>query len=253
VLLYLVAIVKRYPADTRVTAPADVSGPGKAEGRRARSARETRRRILAAAHELFVRQGYAATTVQQVAEVADVAWQTVYAVFGNKPAILSALFDVTVVGDDEPIPMMERPFVRQIADAADPREKAGIFAAHIRRTSARTAGVVAVLEAASASDPAIGQLWQKLADQRRFGMTQAVANFRAAGVLRDDLTNEEAVAVLWFFTGPWPYRAMVTESGLSDDAFESWMAETLYTQLFASSRPPDVAAGRRRSSHRPRT
>ena len=46
-------------------------------------------------------QGYAATTIQQIAEQADVAWQTVYSVFGTKAAVLSAVFDVAVAGDDE--------------------------------------------------------------------------------------------------------------------------------------------------------
>jgi len=91
-----------------------------AEGRRQKKARQTRRRILAAAAELFTRQGYAATTIQQVAEQADVAWQTVYSVFGTKAAILSAVFDVAVAGDDEPAPVAERPFVQAIKDAADP-------------------------------------------------------------------------------------------------------------------------------------
>ena len=86
--------------------------------RRQRQALETRRKIRTAAQELFEQQGYAATTINQIAERADVAWQTVYSVFKNKPAILSEIFDVTVAGDDDPIPMAERPFVRQIAAGA---------------------------------------------------------------------------------------------------------------------------------------
>src|ERR1700746_603666 len=115
---------------------ADVKTPAP-EGRRQRRARQTRRSILAAAHELFVRQGYTGTTIRQIADQADVAWQTVYAVFGGKPAILSAVFDVDVAGDDEPVPVPERPFVQAISDAGDPRDKARIFARHLRDTGAR--------------------------------------------------------------------------------------------------------------------
>ena len=68
---------------TNVKAPAS-------ESRRQKKARQTRLRILTAAAELFTRQGYTATTIQQIAEQADVAWQTVYSVFGTKAAILSA-------------------------------------------------------------------------------------------------------------------------------------------------------------------
>ena len=211
---------------------ATVKGNAVGQGRRARQAAETRRRILAAARSEFVGNGYAATTVQRIAEVADVAWQTVYSVFGTKATILKELFDVTVVGDDLPVPMVERPFVREIAAAPDPREKARIFAAHLRETLTRTAEVVSVIEAAAAGDKEIAGVWQTLQEQRRFGMTQAVKAFRADGVLRRDLSEQRAVAVLWFLSGHSPYRALVSEHGLSVDEFEQWTAETLYDQLF---------------------
>lgn len=202
-----------------------------AETRRARSARLTRRRILNAAHELFVEQGYAATTIQQIAEKADVAWQTVYSVFGNKPAVLSAVFDVTVVGDDEPVPMMQRPFVQQIDAEPDPPSKMRIFARHLRATGERTADILSVIESAAGTDPEIAQVWRTLQDQRRYGMGVAARTFKEAGILRDDLDVDRAADLLWFFSGPWSYRALVAGRGWSPADFEAWVAETLVTQL----------------------
>lgn len=196
-------------------------------GRREQRARQTRRRILAAAHELFVEHGYAGTTVQQIADRADVAWQTVYSVFGTKPAILSAVFDVAVAGDDEPIPVPQRPFVRAIADAPAPSEKARIFAGHLRAAGERTAAVLSVIEAAAAVDADIAALWEKLQGQRFSGMSQAVANFAASGVLRPDRTQAQAADVLWLLTGPWAYRALVTDRNWKLDEYERWMADTL--------------------------
>jgi AcrR family transcriptional regulator len=71
-------------------------------GRRARQAAATRRRILAAAEELFVRDGYAATAITEIAARADVAVQTVYAVFGTKRAVLTELIDARIMGDASP-------------------------------------------------------------------------------------------------------------------------------------------------------
>jgi TetR/AcrR family transcriptional regulator, regulator of autoinduction and epiphytic fitness len=133
---------------------------------------------------LFTRQGYAATTIQQVADQADVAWQTVYSVFGTKSAILSAVFDVAVAGDDEPAPVAERPFVQAIRQAADPREKAGIFARHLRESAARTASILSVIESAAPADPEIAALWRTLQDQGLRGMTLAASGFQQQGVLR---------------------------------------------------------------------
>ena len=72
--------------------------------KRKAQARETRRSILDAAHELFVAGGYAATTIQAIAERAGVAVQTVYAGFGSKRELLRQLIETTITGDDEPLP-----------------------------------------------------------------------------------------------------------------------------------------------------
>jgi len=84
----------------------DVKGMSK----RAQKAQETRRRILRAALELFVRDGYGATNLQDIAAEAGVAVQTIYFVFGNKRTLLKELVDVTIAGDDEPVATMDRPW-----------------------------------------------------------------------------------------------------------------------------------------------
>ena len=76
--------------------------------RRQERAREPRRAVLAAAHAMFVEQGYAQTTMAAVAEAAGVSVETVYKAFGNKAKLVKACFDVAVAGDDEPISIMER-------------------------------------------------------------------------------------------------------------------------------------------------
>jgi TetR/AcrR family transcriptional regulator of autoinduction and epiphytic fitness len=202
-------------------------------GRRQRQALQTRRRIRSAAKELFVAQGYAATTVQQIAEKADVAWQTVYAVFTTKAAILSEVFDVTVAGDDEPVPMAQRPFVRDIVEAPDGRTKARLLAAHFRETNARTADVQSVIESAAATDADMAALWATLMDQLTIGMTMAVTGLRRAGVLRADLSVARAADALAYFAGPWSYRHLVVRRGWTLDEYEAWLAETLDAQLMS--------------------
>ena len=57
-------------------------------GRRAQAKAQKRARICAAADELFRSQGYAGTTTQQVADVADVAAGTVFTYAASKPELL---------------------------------------------------------------------------------------------------------------------------------------------------------------------
>jgi TetR/AcrR family transcriptional regulator, regulator of autoinduction and epiphytic fitness len=212
----------------------EVKPASESSGRRARRALETRRRIRSAARDLFVEQGYTATTMQQIAANADVAWQTVYSVFGTKAAILSEVFDVTVAGDDEPIPLAERPFVQDIADAKEPHDKARIFAAHLREANARTAGIQSVIESAAATDAEMATLWNSLMEQLVRGMTMAVTALRKQGALRADLTIKQAADRLWWYAGPWAYRGLVVTRGWSLDEFESWLAETIYTQIMVA-------------------
>ena len=206
-----------------------------ATGRRQRQALETRRKIRAAAQDLFERQGYASTTINQIAERADVAWQTVYAVFKNKAAILSEIFDVTVAGDDKPIPMGERQFVRDIANTDDRREKARIFAAHLREANARTAAVQSVIESAASTDADMATLWDSMMRQLTEGMSAAARAFDAQDALRG-VTVQRAADLLWFYAGPWTYRGLVVTKGWTAAAYEAWLTETLFTQLMSDVR-----------------
>lgn len=84
----------------------------KRKGRRAQKARQTRQRMLDAARDLFVEQGYGATTLQEVADQAGVAVQTIYFTFGNKRSLLKELVDATIAGDDAPVATMDRQWFR---------------------------------------------------------------------------------------------------------------------------------------------
>lgn len=62
-----------------------------AEGRRERKKRELRGRIYEAARRLFIREGFEATTVAQIAEAADVAQATFFLHFPSKAAVLAEM------------------------------------------------------------------------------------------------------------------------------------------------------------------
>jgi TetR/AcrR family transcriptional regulator of autoinduction and epiphytic fitness len=205
----------------------------KPPGRRQRKAIETRRRIRTAAQHLFVEHGYTATTVQQIAAEADVAVQTVYAVFGTKAALLSEVFDITVAGDDEPTPVAQRHFVQEIAAASDARDKARILAAHFRQATSRSADVQSVIEAAAATDAEMAALWKTLLAQLLTGMTMAATALHAQGAVRPDLTIAQAADRLWWYGGPWAYRGLVKIRGWDLDEYEAWLADSLYSQVMA--------------------
>src|SRR6516162_4037958 len=79
---------------------------------RAAQARATRRAIVDAAARLFTERGYGVTTVDAIAEAAGVSRKTVFTSVGGKTEALKLAMDWAIVGDDEPVPMLERPHIR---------------------------------------------------------------------------------------------------------------------------------------------
>ena len=63
------------------------------EGRRERRKQEVRARITAAAHALFDAQGFEETTVDEIADAADVAPATFFNYFPSKRALLTLMAD----------------------------------------------------------------------------------------------------------------------------------------------------------------
>src|SRR6185437_16446495 len=104
---------------------------------RAARTRATRRRIVDAATELFVATGYGTTTLEQIAERAGVAVQTVYFHFGNKRTVLKEAVDIAAVGDDEPVPLLDRPWLVKLRTEPDARRVIALWVRNSREIFGR--------------------------------------------------------------------------------------------------------------------
>ena len=121
-------------------------------------ARRTRRAIVAAAHDLFLAQGYAATTIDGIAEAAHVSRRTVFNSVGGKMALLKLAFDWAIVGDDEPVALPDRPAVKAILAESDPRKALVLWVQTMTEVGARTKPLGEVLTAAADIEPAAAEL-----------------------------------------------------------------------------------------------
>ncbi|MCW3819300.1 TetR/AcrR family transcriptional regulator [Micromonospora sp. DR5-3] len=200
---------------------------------RSERAAETRRRILDAALDLFVANGYGATKLQEVADRAGVAIQTIYFVFGNKRKLLKDLVDATIAGDDEPIATMDRPWFRaaMAAETAD-----ALLHAHVRGAGAvlrRVSAITDMVATAIASDAAVAQLWPD-GEQPRLTVHTAVAEALIAKPgARDGITAETAADLLFVLLSTEMYLLFVRERGWPSERWEQWTYETLRAQLCA--------------------
>ncbi len=193
--------------------------------RRDAQARETRRSILDAAHELFVDNGYAATTIQAIAERGGVAVQTVYAVFGSKRELLRQLIERTIAGDDDPPPMAERATEQAIAVEPDARRRAELDAALARSITERIAPIVRVAAEAAASDPELAAMMEAVKAARRQEMTAAARILAGPDRLRTD--PEEAAATLYVLYSPQVADMLITDHGWSLERYEMWLARMI--------------------------
>ena len=208
---------------------------------RQEQARLTRRAILNAAAKLFVDPGYAATPLTAIAAEAGVAIQTVYKIFGSKKILLSALVDVTVAGDDEPVPLAERQFVTDIQALPGARAKLARYAAHLADTHARQATVMVALAGAATADPDAAAIWRKNLDERRQAMTMFAAELAATGELTVDV--ETAVDVLWLAMDVRNYDWLIRERGWPPEKFQRWYVDTVAAAILGRSTMEPADAG----------
>ena len=193
--------------------------------KREAQARATRRSILDAAHELFVAGGYAATTIQAIAERAGVAVQTVYAVFGNKRELLRQLIESAITGDDEPVPITERPQAQAVAAEPDARRRAELDAAMSRSITERVAPVLRVAAEAAASDPELAAMMEAVKAARRKEMVAAARMI--AGPDGPGKKGEEAAATLYVLYSPQVADMLMGDYGWSAKRYERWLARMI--------------------------
>src|SRR5688500_2987543 len=130
--------------------------------RRLQQARQTRLAILDVAQRHFLDTGFAKTTMAAIADEAGVSVETVYKSFGNKAGLVKAVVDVSIVGDDEPVPMMQREFVQRNIAEPDPRNKLLDYGAHVGEVGIRSGPIQLVVRNAAAADDTAAELWQRL-------------------------------------------------------------------------------------------
>jgi AcrR family transcriptional regulator len=199
--------------------------------RRQEQARRNRRAMIAAAHDLFLRKGFAATTMPAIADAAGVSVQSVYKVFGNKPGLAKAVFDVAMAGDDEPVAMLERPTLGRVRDEPDPRRKFQLYGEFLAEVAPRHVPVQLVIRDAAASDPDARTVWEQLQAERLRGMTMFASLLRDDGHLRRGITFDHARDVLWTYNSAEVFELLVIERGWEPRRYGRWVAEALTAAL----------------------
>jgi AcrR family transcriptional regulator len=195
--------------------------------RRKAQARQTHLQIIEAAGRLFFSSGYSGTTIEAIAREAGVATETVYAIFKNKMAILAKLVDISIVGDDEPVPLLERPNIQAATQINDPGQLIEKFSNDIAGIMQRMSPVFMLLRATAPSEPETAALLENLLKGRIAGMTFFVSQLKRLGSLREGLSVEQAAETVWAISSGEVYHMLTVDRSWTKEQYVHWLADTL--------------------------
>jgi len=198
---------------------------------RAERARQTRHRMIGSARDLFITQGYAATTMEQIAAGAGVAVQTMYYTFRTKGQLLTEVVEVTAAGDDDPIPVARRAWAVEMLSASPAQRVIALAVEHGTAIYERVAVLWPAVGAAAAADPDIDSYWRGVTAKRRSGQRGMVTRVAELGSLRPGLDVERATDLVVVLAGHEVYRGLVQEARWTVPAYKAWLFTTLTQQL----------------------
>jgi len=203
---------------------------------RADRARQTRRRMLDRARELFVTEGYAATTMERIADEAGVAVQTLYYTFRTKGQLLREVIEVTAAGEEGAAPVAQRAWTQEMLTAPSGQRVLALGVEHGTDIFERAAPLWSAVAAAAAADPDVEGYWRGVAANRRAGQARMVARLTELGALRDGLDLDRATDLVVVLFGHDVFRSLVVEAGWSVPAYKAWLFPTLVQQLLQRPR-----------------
>ena len=198
---------------------------------RQETARATRTRIRTAAAELFITHGYTATTMRQIAKAAGVAERTVYATFASKAELFGEVVGVTLVGDDLPVAVADRPQFREAIEAQDPRRALTLLVDYATTLLERAGPLIMAAVHSSGAD----------ADMRRFDAEGAKATAANAHTMAQALTRLDALRagvdvqrtadVLFTLSSPHVHHLLRQSCGWTVQQYRDWLLDTLARTL----------------------
>jgi len=200
--------------------------------RRQEAAARRRAAVVAAASRLFMREGFAGTTIARIAEDAGVSEEMVYKAFGNKIALVRAIRDQALAGEGRV--HAERRSDRMQAHEDDPRRIIRGWGVLAMEVAPRVAPVLLLVREAAASDPALATLQEEMDASRLTRMMHNARTLLNGGHLREGITFNGATDVLWTYSSPELYELLVIRRGWAVERYGRFIADAMIAALLPS-------------------
>ena len=203
---------------------------------RAQQAAATRQLVLDTATSLFVERGYAATSIDLIAETAGIGRSTVFSAAGGKPWLLKTAYDRAIVGDDEQVPLVERPQVQKLFAMTDPAHIVEGYVGVLSDAVLRVSRIYEVVRSAAGLDSEVHQLWTDICSQRLEGANIIATLLKKKRGLKKGLSVPTARDLIWIYNDPGMHHALVDVRGWSQKRYHDWLLDTFVHQLLSEKR-----------------
>lgn len=175
---------------------------------REQAAQRTRAQIRDAAAWLFVQQGYAGTTMRQIAEEADVSERTTYLVFPSKLDLLVEAIEIATTGDDRPVPLAERPEFQAALSERDGNKALQAAISWICTLLERSGPLVMAAYESAGADEALRRAAMEGERARARDLSLIAKALHSNGALRADLDVEQATDILLVWISPQTHQIL---------------------------------------------
>lgn len=199
--------------------------------RRREQAEATRVEILEAAERLFLRDGYASTTMSAIAIEARVALKTVYVAFETKGGVLRRLWNLRLRGGRGDVPIAQHEMYREVLEEADGELQLRLNARNSRLGKLRIGDLAEVIRSAAPLDPEIAALWDRINAEYYANQRVIVESLREKRALRRGLGVDQATDALWTINHPNTWQLLVRQRGWSPGQYEQWAGDAACSEL----------------------
>ena len=197
--------------------------------RRLDQARRNRERIVTAAEQRFLTDGYPATTIASIATDANVSADTIYKTFGTKAGLVRAI-RTRALGGAGAIPAEKRSDELHNRGLSG-REIITAWGTLTAEIAPRMAPIATLMAAAAVTDPDAKVLLEEFDRDRHGRMTHNARQLHIHGHLRHGVSIAHAADILWTCSAPELYELLVRRRGWTLKRYSRFVAETMITAL----------------------
>jgi AcrR family transcriptional regulator len=198
---------------------------------RASAAAATRAQIREAAGRLFVEQGYAATSLRQIAKAAGVGERTLYDAFPSKAALFSHTLGVAVVGDEEPVAVAARPEIADARRQPDPKQAIAQHLSYSADLLDRAGDLIMVSVEAAGTDPDMRAAADAGAAATHSVHLALAESLHSGGALRPELDPTAAADILYTLLSPHVHQLLRRHRGWTAERYRTWLQDTITHEL----------------------